>query len=94
MLLYVFVVIYGMGYGGFIPNNIALRADLFGRQNYATISGISMSLTMIGTVASPVFAGYLYDVTRSYTTAFYLLSASVIISATFFLLIPQPRTSR
>jgi MFS family permease len=88
-LLYLFVFVYGIGYGGVIPLTFSLRADLFGRRNYATISGISMSLTVIGTVTAPVFAGYLYDVTQSYDLAFYAFMAMIIISGILFLLIPR-----
>ena len=36
-MLYLFVAIYGLGYGGVILLTIALRADLFGRRNLAII---------------------------------------------------------
>ncbi len=88
-LLYLFVVIYGLGYGGAIPLTVALRADLFGRTNYATIAGITMSLAMIGTVSAPLFAGYLYDTTQSYSLAFYIFIAMIILSGFFFLMIPR-----
>jgi MFS family permease len=90
-LLYLFVVVYGLGYGGVIPLTIALRADLFGRKNYATIAGIMMSLTMVGTVSAPLFAGYLHDVTQSYSLAFYIFIVMILISGVLFLLIPQAR---
>jgi MFS family permease len=94
-LLYLFVVIYGLGYGGVIPLTLALRADLFGRRNYATIAGITMAMTMVGTVSGPVLAGYLFDTTQSYSLAFYIFMGMIIISGVLFLLIPQPsrRTS-
>ncbi len=88
-LLYLFVIVYGLGYGGAIPLTVALRADLFGRTNYATISGITMPLTMIGTVTAPLFAGYLYDTTQSYTLAFYVFIALIVLSGVCFLLIPR-----
>jgi len=91
-LLYLFVVVYGLGYGGVIPLTIALRADLFGRRNYATIAGITMPLTMIGTVAAPVVAGYFHDVTQSYDLVFYIFMALIVAAGILFLLIP--RTSR
>ncbi len=89
-LLYLFVAVYGLGYGGAIPLTIALRADLFGRRNYATISGITMFLAMIGTVAAPVLAGYLYDTTQSYNLAFYIFTAMICLSGVLFLFIPRP----
>ena len=91
-LLYLFVVIYGLGYGGVIPLTLALRADLFGRRNYATIAGITMAMATVGTVAGPVLAGYLFDTTQSYSLAFYIFMGMIIISGVLFLLIPQ--TSR
>jgi len=89
-LLYMFVLIYGTGYGGAIPLSIALRADLFGRKHYATIAGFTMTLTMIGTVSAPVLAGRLYDLTHSYDLAFYTFIVFILLSGTLFLLIPKP----
>ncbi len=88
-LVYLFVVVYGLGYGGVIPLTVALRADLFGRTHYATIAGITMSLATVGTVLGPLFAGYLYDTTQSYSLAFYIFIVMVIISGVLFLFIPR-----
>ena len=88
-LLYLFVVVYGLGYGGVIPLTTALRADLFGRRNYATIAGITMAMSTVGTVLGPLFAGYLYDTTQSYSLAFYIFMAMIFISGILFLLIPK-----
>jgi len=90
LLLYIFVVIYGLGYGGVIPLIYALRADLFGRKNYATIQGITSTLTMGGTVIAPVVAGYFFDVTQSYTMVFYSFVVMIVLSGIFFLIIPRP----
>ncbi|MEW6185788.1 MAG: MFS transporter [Thermodesulfobacteriota bacterium] len=89
-LLYVFVILYGTGYGGAIPLSISFRADLFGRKNYATISGLTMTVTTIGTVAAPILAGYLYDLTKSYSLAFYSLAVLIFLSGVCFLFIPKP----
>jgi len=89
-LLYLYVIVFGLGYGGVVPNVIALRADLFGRRNYATIAGITMTMSMIGTVAAPVFAGHLFDITHTYKIAFYILSATIVLSGISFLIIPRP----
>jgi MFS family permease len=92
-LLYLFVAVYGLGYGGAIPLTVALRADLFGRTHYATIAGITMSLAMIGTVSAPLFAGYLYDTTQSYSLAFYIFIVMILLSGVCFLLIPRTAQS-
>jgi MFS family permease len=93
-LLYLFVVVYGLGYGGVIPLSISLRADLFGRQNYATIAGIAMSFSVVGNVAAPLLAGYLYDTTQSYSLAFYVFLVMIVLAGVSFLMIPQPTRRR
>lgn len=89
-LLYLFVILYGTGYGGAIPLSVSFRADLFGRKHYATIAGLTMTITTIGTVAAPIVAGYLYDVTQSYRTAFYAMAVLIFLSGIGFLLVPKP----
>ncbi|MCP4755858.1 MAG: MFS transporter, partial [Proteobacteria bacterium] len=88
-LVYLFVVCYGLGYGGMISLSISLRADLFGRKNYATISGISAALVTVSTVSAPIFAGFIYDVTNSYNIAFYTFTVAITLSGFMFLSIPK-----
>ncbi|MBM3157892.1 MAG: MFS transporter [Chloroflexi bacterium] len=88
-MLYLFVIVYGSGYGGMIPLSTALRGDLFGRKNFATIGGTVMLFTMIGTVSAPVLAGYLYDTTHSYSIAFYIFMVMIILSGLLFLALPR-----
>ena len=89
--LYIFVVVFGLGYGGAIPLSFSLRADLFGRRTFATISGIVTALTTITTVAAPVLMGYLYDVSQSYRLGFYILLVVTALAGFLFLLIRQPK---
>jgi len=88
-LLYLFVVVYGLGYGGVIPLAFALRADLFGRRHYATIAGITTSFAMVGNVVAPVLAGYLYDSTQSYSVAFYVFLVMIVLAGVCFLMVPR-----
>jgi len=90
-LLYLFVVVYGLGYGGVIPLTIALRADLFGRQYYATITGILTPITAVGGIAGPLAAGRVFDVSGSYTVVFYAFLIMISLSGVLFLFIRQPK---
>jgi len=90
-MAYVFVAVYGIGYGGAIPLTIALRGQLFGRRIFATIGGITSALTAVAAVAAPVFAGYIYDISGSYSTAFYTFLGLVCLSGIIFVLIRYPR---
>lgn len=93
-MVYMFVVVFGLGYGGAIPLAHALRADLFGRRIFATLAGITMSMTMISTVTAPILLGYLYDVTQSYMVGFYALAGLISVAGMVFLLIKYPRPPR
>jgi MFS family permease len=44
----------------------ALQADLFGTRHYATLRGISHTVTSIMSFATPWLAGWIYDTTGSY----------------------------
>lgn len=90
-MVYLFVVVFGVGYGGAIPLAHALRADLFGRRIFATLAGITMTMTMVSTVTAPILLGYLYDVTQSYTVGFYVLAGVILVAGFGFLLIKYPQ---
>ncbi len=90
-MAYLFVIAYGVGYGGCIPLPAALRGDLFGRTSFATINGVVTVVTMASGMAGPIVAGYLYDTTHSYTLAFYAFMIMVTVSGVLFLLIPKPK---
>jgi len=85
--VYIFLVVFGIGYGGAIPIYIAMRGEYFGRKAFATIGGLMQMFLMIPTVIGPIFAGYVYDATGSYYIAFvlfallYLVGAGVIVFA-------------
>jgi MFS family permease len=82
--VYAFVVIYGLTYGGCIPLLMAFRGDIFGRKNFAQMSGIMSPFRMIGNVVGPVLAGYLFDVTGSYKVAFVSFAALAVMSGVSF----------
>jgi len=89
-MVYLFVVVFGLAYGGAIPLTLGLRADLFGRKIFATIGGIIVAMTSVATVAAPVVLGYLYDVSQSYQVGFYTLMVLVSLSGFVFLLVRKP----
>ncbi|MCX6013156.1 MAG: MFS transporter [Chloroflexi bacterium] len=90
-MVYIFVVTFGIGYGGVIPLVIGFRADLFGRKAFASISGISVSITTIGAMTGPLLAGALYDSTGSYRIPFLIFTVMIIISGFAFLLVKHKK---
>ena len=65
-----FAVIYGFAHGGFATLISPLVGELFGLRAHGTILGIIIFLGSIGGAVGPIFAGYLFDVTKSYQLAF------------------------
>ncbi|MFC2072367.1 MFS transporter [Chloroflexota bacterium] len=91
-ILWGFVVVYGFGYGACVAFLTPLRGRFWGRKAYATIQGTAQTITMPVAVAAPVYAGWVFDTTGSYTTVFIasfiilLLGAAIVA---FFLNPPK-----
>ncbi len=90
-LVIVFLLIYGPGYGGPIPLRPALQADYFGTKNFGTIMGMMAAVTMLGGLASPVVAGWIFDVTGSYQLAWRIFALASIPSIPLMLLAKPPK---
>ena len=93
--LWLFVIIYGIAYGGAIPLFWAIVGDYYGRDNYATIRGFFQLFQMPTTVLGPIFAGWIYDQSGSYTSAFIIFIIALIIGCIFMYLAksPQPKAA-
>jgi len=89
--LYAFPILLAITMGT-TPLNWSLLGDLFGRRKFATLRG-TMAISY-GTVAflSPIYAGWVFDRTGSYTIV--LLSFSIILLIAAFLFFTLRRYSR
>jgi len=90
-LLVLFVLIYGVGWGGGATTMNATRAAYFGRRSFGTVSGTMDFLQMFGLVLGPVYAGFVFDATGSYSIAFtsFAVSATTASLLMFFLRPPK-----
>lgn len=91
-LLIPFLLIYSPGYGGPIPLRPALQADYFGIRSFGTILGLMAAVSMIGGLASPIVAGWLFDVTGSYRLAWQLFALVTLPAIPLMLLAKSPET--
>ena len=55
------MIIYSLAYGGLAASQEPIRADYFGTKAFATIQGVSRTITTIGTFMGPLIAGYVHD---------------------------------
>jgi len=88
--VYLFVAVFGVGFGSTVPLLASIRADYFGRAALGKIQGFMSPVTMIAGATGPVSAGYLFDTTGSYETAF-LAVGLLTIAGGFIILLAKPR---
>jgi len=77
-MFYIFAVLFGLAWGGLGPSVNLINAELFGLKSLGMIlAGLTLFGTIGGSLGAPL-AGYIFDVTRSYSTAFII---GVVLSA-------------
>lgn len=89
-MICLFLVIFGISYGGYVSLVSFLTVKCFGINSLGMILGIIIFIATTGGIVGPVLAGYIYDTTGSYRSAF--VGAGIILIAGFFasLLIREP----
>ena len=80
-IAYVFFVLYYIGFGTGLPLNAAIRARYFGRKGFGSIQGTSMMIMTPFAVMAPIYAGWIYDTTGNYITAFTVFAVILAFSA-------------
>jgi sugar phosphate permease len=88
-LLVAFLLTYGPGFGGPIPLWPAIQADFFGTRSFGTIMGLMTLTSVVGGLASPIVAGWIFDVSGSYRLA-WEISILVALPAIPLLLFNRP----
>ncbi len=90
-MIYVWFILYGFGMGAALTLNTSIRARYYGRKAFGTIQGISsLFLTPVG-VAAPIYAGWVYDSTGAYTSAFWLFTILLVISSVILPFVRPPK---
>jgi len=89
-LLVLFLLTYAPGYGAPIPLRPALQADFFGIRSFGTIMGLMAVVGMLAGLASPVVAGWIFDVTGSYRSAWQIFALTIVPAIALMLLAKPP----
>ena len=89
-MAFLFAVIMGIGYGVRNPLTTAVRGVYFGRRAFASIYGFSQIPLNIMAFSGPLFAGYMFDITGSYTLPFLTVGAINLIGVCLFLMLGEP----
>ena len=89
-----FMAIYSLSYGGLASLQEPIRADYFGTRYFASIQGMSRSITAVGTFMGPITAGFFYDLTKSYTIPFTIFAFVGLLSTLCMFLAKPPGVER
>ncbi|MHB1134186.1 MAG: MFS transporter [Chloroflexota bacterium] len=89
--LIIFVVGYGVSYGGSVPLTMSMVADYFGYRWYATIFGLTQFAQMWGSIAGPLLAGYAFDSTGNYEMALNVFTVTNFVGLLLCFIVRPPK---
>lgn len=90
-LFYLLCSVYGFSYAGTTPVVPTIAASLFGTKSVGSIYGIINLGYTTGVAIGPLFAGYIFDVTGSYSVAFLSAAAAIVVSFLLCLALKRPK---
>lgn len=90
-LVYLAAGIYGLAMGGQVPIQEVLWANYFGRISLGAIRSTAMPFSIFFSAGGPVFAGFVYDLFKSYQFAFGIFTVTYLIAAIFIFLAHPPK---
>lgn len=90
-ILYLSMVILGLGYGGIVTCRPLVVFEHYGATGVGKIYGAATAMYTTGSFIGPVQSGYIYDRTGSYDLAFLL--ALILMCVSIVLMIPLRRVS-
>ena len=92
---YLYAFIWGLCMGGVTSLYGPMVAELFGLKWHGLIFGVCGFGAMLGGTVGPTLTGYIFDLTGSYQTAFFILAAFLIAGLIFsFMLKPLAKENQ
>ncbi|MFC1945183.1 MFS transporter [Chloroflexota bacterium] len=88
-ILVLFVIVFGIGWGGVVPLTQVLIREYFGRTRFGTIFGMAMGIMMLGGMAGPPLAGWVFDTFGSYEYAWLACAGGTILGLLALLTMPS-----
>jgi MFS family permease len=85
--------LFGFAFGGIVPLNSHIVAELFGLRAHGAVLGVIGFTIGLGSAIGPVFTGYCYDLLGSYTFPF-LCCGSVAAASALLISLVKPLAGR
>jgi MFS family permease len=89
-MLYVFVLVYGLGYGARTSCQMGLLGNFFGMKPLGNLIGISAGVSQGVAAFSPFIAGFVFDRTGSYSIVFLIGGALLLITGVMIAVMKRP----
>jgi len=86
-----FLAVFSPGWGGSIAVRPAFQAEYFGLRSFGALQGLMFTVSTLGSVAGPVFAGWVHDSTDTYRHAFVVLALATLAAAPAVLMVGKSR---
>ncbi len=86
------ILVYSTGFGGTIPLMPAIQADYFGTKNFGAIMGFMSVASLVGSLISPVLAGWFFDNTGSYHLVWQILALTTLPAIPLVLAAKSPKS--
>jgi MFS family permease len=93
LMIFLFALILGAGFGGRSPATTAIRGVYFGRRAFAAIMGVSMVPMNILLFCAPLYVGYVRDLTGNYDISFLTVAIVCFLGSALFLLLEEPKSA-
>ena len=90
-MIYLFAACYGIAHGGFFTAISPIVAEYFGIGAHGVLFGAIVFSGCFGGSVGPILAGYIFDVTGSYSPAFWLSTFIALLGLVFILLLKPIR---
>jgi MFS family permease len=91
LVLWLYAVPYGIGWGGQVPLLPVLVGRCFGPLNFGKIQGLVITAFAVGILLGVPLAGRIFDKTGSYEIAFIFAIAVFLLSGIFSMLVRPDR---
>ena len=93
-MLFVFAVLFGFAYGGFLPQHPRVIVELFGKKAMGSIMGVNNMCNALGPAMGPFLGAALYDSLGNYALAFIIAGTGLLVGLVCILTLPLPRDTK
>jgi MFS family permease len=89
-MLYCFVAIYGIFHGIRVTAQVGILGQFFGMRSLGELIGVSTAIAQFVSAFAPYMAGFIFDVTGSYSIAFIIVMALLFSGGSVAIVMKRP----